>query len=802
MKALIRIVAIVVLGFTFLTVPVHAAGAGSQSEGPSDPMCPTPTGDQAQSSSSFLVPCTAGGFDSGASIAVATPSASQKSPLAAGDDDTQNLIGSTITVTGTDDDPTVGNLNGNGFCDLREAVAAANSNGAVGECAAGTGDDTIQFSIGGGGAQTINLDSQLDVTSPVLIDGTTQGTYSGTPLIRLHGSGTTLVALRFFTGSEGSTLTALMITGFSYAGVMIFSGDSSAHVTLLHNYIGTDGTNALGNEVGVLIFGGKYAEVGGPAAADRNIISGNHTNVELIGSSSGLGTSADHNSVRGNYIGLDATGSSVITGSAVGILFLSVLGNGASNNSILFNVIAGGNTADIQIQTAENDGNAIQGNLIGTNAAGTATLGDYVGVAIQAGDNNIVGGNTDIGKRNLISGMSESAIAVTGGTGTIIAENVLGMNFAGTSSLPNAGKGIYANNTDLQIARNWIAGSGLGVWLESSVTLNAGSENNCLAGNSPGFKNDTGSLATFEQNWWGAASGPSGAGSGSGDSVSTDVDFTPWATTPQPICAPAAYIGIASLDFGNQLAGTSAILPVTVLNRGPAPLHLSSLGAPGLPFLVIPGSSTCSTATPLAFGTTCDIAVQFTPTTTGASARSLILLSDSNPVPAALPLTGTGIGTQLLANPSFELDGNSDQEPDNWDFTNFSAGTDSRECYGAITYIYGKCALKLVGNGALKTASQTVLTSGGSGDAFSFALHNGTASVPGGATVRLTAELFNGVTLLETQTLDFSTGTHGFERLGGGFTAPSAYDKVVFTITLQAASGTAWFDVASLYKMP
>ena len=33
-------------------------------------------------------------------------------------------------------------------------------------------------------------------------------------------------------------------------------------------------------------------------------------------------------------------------------------------------------------------------------------------------------------------------------------------------------------------------------------------------------------------NWWGDASGPSGAGSGIGVPVSTGVNFTPWLTIP------------------------------------------------------------------------------------------------------------------------------------------------------------------------------------------------------------------------------------------------------------------------------
>ncbi|MDX1607084.1 MAG: IPTL-CTERM sorting domain-containing protein, partial [Candidatus Competibacterales bacterium] len=40
------------------------------------------------------------------------------------------------------------------------------------------------------------------------------------------------------------------------------------------------------------------------------------------------------------------------------------------------------------------------------------------------------------------------------------------------------------------------------------------------------------------QNWWGSASGSSGAGPGTGDSVSADVDFCPWLDAPFPVGSP------------------------------------------------------------------------------------------------------------------------------------------------------------------------------------------------------------------------------------------------------------------------
>jgi hypothetical protein len=57
--------------------------------------------------------------------------------------------------------------------------------------------------------------------------------------------------------------------------------------------------------------------------------------------------------------------------------------------------------------------------------------------------------------------------------------------------------------------------------------------NNNITGNSVnGVTNKATALLDAENNWWGAADGPSGAGSGSGDPVSTNVDFAPWLIAP------------------------------------------------------------------------------------------------------------------------------------------------------------------------------------------------------------------------------------------------------------------------------
>jgi hypothetical protein len=65
------------------------------------------------------------------------------------------------------------------------------------------------------------------------------------------------------------------------------------------------------------------------------------------------------------------------------------------------------------------------------------------------------------------------------------------------------------------------------------VTNVAGSSVYCnnIVGNGEtdtGVKNSGAGTLDAENNWWGHASGPSGAGAGSGDAVSTNVDYDPW----------------------------------------------------------------------------------------------------------------------------------------------------------------------------------------------------------------------------------------------------------------------------------
>lgn len=87
-----------------------------------------------------------------------------------------------IPVTAAGATYTVTNTNDSGSESLRQAILDANAN---------TGTDTIAFNINSG-VQAIRPTSALPViTDPIIIDGSTQPGFSGTPLIVIDGTSIT-----------------------------------------------------------------------------------------------------------------------------------------------------------------------------------------------------------------------------------------------------------------------------------------------------------------------------------------------------------------------------------------------------------------------------------------------------------------------------------------------------------------------------------------------------------------------------------------------------------------------------------
>ena len=127
-------------------------------------------------------------------------------------------------------------------------------------------------------------------------------------------------------------------------------------------------------------------------------------------------------------------------------------------------------------------GNTVAGNLVGLNAAGTASLagGAYAGVVVS-GASNTVGGAV-AGAGNVISGNGSHGVHLTAtATGAVVAGNVVGLNAAGTAKIANAGAGVRVEAAGARIGgttaaeRNVVSGNANnGVWISADSVVVTG----------------------------------------------------------------------------------------------------------------------------------------------------------------------------------------------------------------------------------------------------------------------------------------------------------------------------------------
>jgi hypothetical protein len=149
------------------------------------------------------------------------------------------------------------------------------------------------------------------------------------------------------------------------------------------------------------------------------------------------------------------------------------------------------------------NGNTIEGNFIGTNAAGTAALPNGTGglggvILVGASSNNTVGGTTP-DARNLISGNVGSGVGVQfPGTGNVVQGSLIGTDVTGTLPLGNGGVGVSIGGDNNLVggttvdARNIISGNNRGIDTGSGA-------NNTVQGNFIGT-DITGTIAIANPN--------------------------------------------------------------------------------------------------------------------------------------------------------------------------------------------------------------------------------------------------------------------------------------------------------------
>jgi CSLREA domain-containing protein len=347
----------------------------------------------------------------------------------------------------------------------------------------------------GGGATSRNVISGNLNGVNVFGAGTTlnviSGNYIGTDLDGAAAIGNSVAGVRI-----GTQATNNMVGGMTAGTGNVISGNSTGIVI---GGAGVTGNKAQGNFIGVnaagtsglanvlegvtLSLGAKNTLIGGTVPGTRNIISGNGTSGVLL---SGLDTTG--NLIQGNFIGTDVTGNLDLGNVVHGVKILL----NAMNNTIggavagARNVISGNNGNGVHIENSSN--NRVQGNYIGTNAAGAASLPNANGVNLLSAAINTIGG-TIAGVRNVISGNTANGVAMTGlgATANLVQGNFIGTNAAGTGDVGNGSSGVAilddatANTIGgtVAAARNIISGND-----QSGVRISdSGAELNVVRGN-------------------------------------------------------------------------------------------------------------------------------------------------------------------------------------------------------------------------------------------------------------------------------------------------------------------------------
>ncbi len=412
----------------------------------------------------------------------------------------------------------------------------------------GGSSNIIDFNIGSG-VQTITPASPglPTITKPVTIEGTAS---SGVPQVQILGgpAGSGANGLSFGSGSSGSSVQDLAIAGFA-SGDGIDITSSSTDDSVLGCWLGINASESADANSNGIDVGASGATIGGTTSGDTNIISGN--------SSYGVDTEASC-LVVGNDIGTNAAGTAAIANRIAGVRVHApgaTIGGTTSGDT---NIISGNsNTGVFTLASC-----LVEGNLIGTNAAGTAALanGDF-GISVHASGATI--GGTTSGDTNVISGNSKYGVDID--ASCLVEGNDIGTNAAGTAAVANRIAGVFMDVPGATIGgttsgdTNIISGnSKYGVDIDASCLV----VGNDIGTNAAG----TAALANGESGIYVGVSGATIGGTTSGDTniISGNSKYG------VDVEAPCLVVGN---DIGTNAAGTAALA-----NRNDG-IYVGALGA-------------------------------------------------------------------------------------------------------------------------------------------------------------------------------------------------------------------------------
>ena len=359
--------------------------------------------------------------------------------------------GVVITVTNTAD--TAAN---DGVCTLREAITSANTNtasgGAAGECVAGAVSlDAISFNITGGCAVpcTITPGTALpSINAPVIVEGYSQPGASPNTLavgndavLKIELNGTTAGGVGLTLAAGSGGSTIRGLVVNRFATAILVQ---SAGNLLAGNFIGIDptGTIGRGNTSHAIEITSASNTIGGTTPAARNVISGS----DLQQAQAGIhltSSGATANTIQGNYIGTNAAGAASIP-SWFGILSESGGGHTIGGTAAgARNVVSGNSNTGVSLSSSNN---TVFGNFIGVNATNTAPLPNgNQGLRIDSGSGNVIGG-TGVNEPNVISFNGDIGVRIAfNGNNTVRGNTIRGNVDGGVQIYGGSGHLIRSN---------------------------------------------------------------------------------------------------------------------------------------------------------------------------------------------------------------------------------------------------------------------------------------------------------------------------------------------------------------------
>jgi parallel beta-helix repeat protein len=267
----------------------------------------------------------------------------------------------------------------------------------------------------------------------------------------------------------------------------------------------------------------------GAGSGDTNLLIAGNTVITanpgiVVGSS--VTATITNNQVSGGSIGIQVANSSKVV----------VISNTTSNNGDGISVESGSSHVTVTNNAASSANNGFRitnssAVTVTANQATNSTTGFFVdngsnavalfnnqaqslntGVRVGSGATNVtLAGNTVDGTALSLELQNSSHVVITGNT------------------LINSGLGFSITNG----AGNLVTATFNVITSTGGVLFNSGNASGLLLrrnnlANNTGVTNTAAGTLNAECNWYGAVSGPSGVGSGSGTPVSTGVDFNPW----------------------------------------------------------------------------------------------------------------------------------------------------------------------------------------------------------------------------------------------------------------------------------